>query len=131
MGVANTEDECPDNNCFKADPSLKSFLFTLNHRPNLSLQRFGLRVESQDRAIYCCADRGPHFWDIGIANACNANTDSYGYLNGRNDSYRDDARKGTETFFGNWKLSHEIQFPFFRECKNETGLREEEMGLFH
>jgi hypothetical protein len=64
------------NNCWKADPSLKSFLFTLKNPHNFPAQRFPLKAE-ENRAICCNSDSGPCFCDIYVSDKCNANTDSY------------------------------------------------------
>jgi hypothetical protein len=67
---------------FKADPSLKSFLFTLKNPHNIPARRFALKAERKDRAISCNSECGPGFWDIGVRDNCNANTDSYTQLFG-------------------------------------------------
>jgi hypothetical protein len=37
----------------KADPSLKSFIFTLNNPHNVQARRFALKAEMKDMAIHC------------------------------------------------------------------------------
>jgi hypothetical protein len=59
-----------------ADPSLKSFLFTLKNPHNFPARTFALRAEMKHQAIYCCSSEGPHFYDIGVGDNCNANTAS-------------------------------------------------------
>jgi hypothetical protein len=54
----------------KADPSLKSFLFTLKNPHNLPARRFGLKAESTNAAIPCVSTRGPHFGDICLWDTC-------------------------------------------------------------
>jgi hypothetical protein len=44
----------------KADPSLKSFLFTLMNPQNVPARRFALKAEKKKHAIYCFSNRGPH-----------------------------------------------------------------------
>jgi hypothetical protein len=60
----------------KADPSLKSFLFTLKNPHNFPARRFALKAEEKDWAINCDSNSGPRFWDIGVFDNCNASTDS-------------------------------------------------------
>jgi hypothetical protein len=50
----------------KADPSLKSFLFTLKNPHNVPARRFALKVERKDEAIHCYAESGPCFNDIDV-----------------------------------------------------------------
>jgi hypothetical protein len=69
-----------ENNCFKADDSQKSFLFTLKNPDNIPARRFALNAEKKQRSIQCDSDCGPWFGspcDIGVSDRCNANTDSY------------------------------------------------------
>jgi hypothetical protein len=57
----------------KADPSLKSFLFTLKNPRHVPARRFALKAEKKD-AICCLSDRGPHFYgSIYVSDNCNAN----------------------------------------------------------
>jgi hypothetical protein len=46
---------------YKADPSLKSFLFTLKIPHNVPPRRFALRAEQKDKAIYCGPASDPHY----------------------------------------------------------------------
>jgi hypothetical protein len=86
-----------EDNCFKADPSLKSFLFTLKNPHNVPARRFPLKADKKDKAIYCESELGPCFWDIGVSDNCNANTNS-GTYNFRS-SYANDTGLDGETFF--------------------------------
>jgi hypothetical protein len=63
---------------FKADDSLKSFVFTLKNPHNIPARRFALKVERKDDAINCESGWGPRFGfcDIGVFDNCNANTAS-------------------------------------------------------
>jgi hypothetical protein len=70
------------NNCRKADPSVKSFLFTLKNPHNFSGGKFALKAEWKDRAIHCHSSLGPRFVDIGVSDNCNANMGSYTYFFG-------------------------------------------------
>jgi hypothetical protein len=70
------------NNRFKADPSLKSFLFTLKNPHNLPARKFALRAEENGKAIWSDFSWGPCFVDIGVSDAGNANTCSFSCLDG-------------------------------------------------
>jgi hypothetical protein len=75
-----------EDNCWKADDSQKSFLFTLKNPHNIPARRFALKAEKKSVAIYCNSEWGPTFRDIGVFDDCNANTDSgtslgYTYIN--------------------------------------------------
>jgi hypothetical protein len=56
----------------KADPSLKSFIFTLKNPHNFPARRFALKAERKDNAILCDSKRGPYFCDIAVFDNCNA-----------------------------------------------------------
>jgi hypothetical protein len=51
----------------KADPSLKSFLFTLKNPHNFPARRFALKTEKKNEAIYCHPNYGPEFNDITVS----------------------------------------------------------------
>jgi hypothetical protein len=74
----------------KADPSLKSFLFTLKNPHNFPAKKLALKAEKKHRAINCDSSMRPDFWDIGVCDGCNANTLSCAYFNGWDDSYAND-----------------------------------------
>jgi hypothetical protein len=87
-----------ENNCFKADPSLKTFLFTLMNPHNFPARRFALKAEEKDRAIFCYSENGPIFgWDIHISDHCNTNTGSFTYRFG--ECYTNDTGLEGTTFF--------------------------------
>jgi hypothetical protein len=65
-----------EDNCQKADPSQKSFLFTLENPHNFPAQRFALKAAGKGDALRCRFDRGPSFNDLWICNKCNAYGDS-------------------------------------------------------
>jgi hypothetical protein len=70
-----------ENNCYKADDSLRSFVFTLKNPHNISARRFGLKAEEKGRAIYCYSDWGPCFGnDINVSDDCKVSTLSYTQL---------------------------------------------------
>jgi hypothetical protein len=81
----------------KADPSLKSFLFTLKNPHNFPAKKFALKTERKDAAIYCGSSWGPHFCNIGVKDNCNADTsnftDSFG------GTYANDTGRDGSTFF--------------------------------
>jgi hypothetical protein len=89
------------DNCYKADPSLKSFIFTLKNPHNVPARRFALKAEKKNEAIYCDSENGPDFNDITVKDNCNAGTDSYNSLFG--ERYTNDTGLGGEppenTFF--------------------------------
>jgi hypothetical protein len=84
-------------NWFKADPSLKSFLFTLKNPHNVAERRFALNATEMDRAINCDSRWSPCFRDIGVRDNGNANTWSYTCYFGT--SYINDTRLDGRTFF--------------------------------
>jgi hypothetical protein len=84
-------------NCLKADPSLKSFLFTLKNPHNFPARKFALNVEKKDGAIRCDSARGPHFCDIGVLDRCNTNNNNFTSGFGR--SYAKVAGLDGMTFF--------------------------------
>jgi hypothetical protein len=45
----------------KADPSLKSFLFTVKNPHNFPERKFPLKAEKKHEAIFCDSSWGPHF----------------------------------------------------------------------
>jgi hypothetical protein len=80
-----------DDNCWKADDSQKSFVFTLKNPHNIPARRFALKAEMKHQAIYCNSHAGPVFgsgYDIIVRENCNANTDSFTSLGW---SYTNDA----------------------------------------
>jgi hypothetical protein len=46
---------------YKADDSLKSFLFTLKNPHNIPAKRFALKAKMKHRTINCFAEWGPRF----------------------------------------------------------------------
>jgi hypothetical protein len=82
---------------YKADPSLKSFIFTLKNPHNVPARRFALKAEKKDKAIYCDSEGGPHLCDIPVGGNCNATTDSFTFNFGS--SYANDTRLDGITFF--------------------------------
>jgi hypothetical protein len=61
----------------KADPSQKSFLFTLKNPHNFPAKIFALMAEKTDRAIRCDSSYGSHFRDLCLSDNCNANPGSF------------------------------------------------------
>jgi hypothetical protein len=85
-----------DNNCLKADDSLKNFLFTLNNPHNIPTRRFALKAEKKQSALYCNGWCGPRFGDasdICISSDCNTNTISHTFLGS---SYTNDTGLDTD-----------------------------------
>jgi hypothetical protein len=91
------ESRTPKEDWSKADPSLKSFLFTLKHPHAFPATKFALKAEKKERAIICHSDWCPHFYDISVLSDCNANTKSITYLFGH--SYANDTDLDGRTFF--------------------------------
>jgi hypothetical protein len=86
-----------NDNRFKADPSLKSFLFTLKNPHNVPARRFPLKAEMKNGAIFCNSNFGPFFGrDIAVYDGCNANTKSVTSLG---NTYTNDTGLDGMTFF--------------------------------
>jgi hypothetical protein len=79
-GFTPVEWESRISYCFKADDSLKSFVFTLKNPHDVPARRFALKVEQKQNAIYCHFGWSPCFGggcDIAVSNHCNAHMHSY------------------------------------------------------
>jgi hypothetical protein len=62
---------------YKADDSLKSFLFTLKNPHNISARRFALKTGEKNHAIVCHSERGPCFYNsIYVFDNCNRHDNS-------------------------------------------------------
>jgi hypothetical protein len=85
------------SNCWKDDPSVRSFIFTLKNPHNAPARRFGLKAEWKGEAIGCHRNWGPYFCDIAAADNCDANTDSPTEFFGV--SYNNDTGLDGTTFF--------------------------------
>jgi hypothetical protein len=86
-----------ENNCIKADESLKSFLFTLKNPHNVPARKFSLKAEKKHAAIWCGSDWGPRFYGgIGVSDNCNTKAKSYTQLDG---CYTNDTGLDNHTFF--------------------------------
>jgi hypothetical protein len=73
--VPRTRYQQEDEN-WKGDDSLKSFLFTLKNSSNVPPRRFALNPNKKSKAIRCDPRTGPSFgelWELEIANNCHAN----------------------------------------------------------
>jgi hypothetical protein len=69
--------ESPPQSKYKADDSLKSFVFTLKNPHNITARRFGLKPAWKHCAIYCGSEWGPRFpGGILIQNNCDGRADS-------------------------------------------------------
>jgi hypothetical protein len=66
-----------EDNGWKADETLKSFIFTLKNPHNVPARTFALNAERKDQAIYCASNFGPSFGGVVVVNDCNANTRNY------------------------------------------------------
>jgi hypothetical protein len=85
-----------ESNTFKADESMKSFLFTLKNPHNVPARRFALKAEKKHRAICCSSDCGPFLNAICVSNNCNTNTNSHSWLGY---SYTNDTGLNGKTVF--------------------------------
>jgi hypothetical protein len=94
--------------CLKADPSLKSFLFTLKNPHNVPARRFALKAEKKDEAPFCNFDSGPNFFDIRVRDNSSSTRDSivdFGVSDNCNSwtnlgtSYTNDTGLDGKTFF--------------------------------
>jgi hypothetical protein len=89
--------ESPLNWKYKADPSLKSFLFTLKNPHNVAARRFPLKAEKKDEALYCDSGFGPCFCGIAVSDNCHiftwSDTSHFGSC------YINDTGLDSKTFF--------------------------------
>jgi hypothetical protein len=70
-----------EDNCWKADDSLRSFLFTLKNPHNIPARRFALKAKEKWAAICCNSKWGPCFGcDISVSRDCKTGTYSPTYL---------------------------------------------------
>jgi hypothetical protein len=76
-----------------ADPSLKSFLFTLQNPRNIPARTFALKADKKGQAIVCSSLWGPHFWDIFVPDGCNV---KWGWI-GLGDTYANDTHLPRDT----------------------------------
>jgi hypothetical protein len=74
-GKFGNEDTCP-----KTDDSLRNFLFVLKNLQNIPARRYALKAEKKLHAISRNSESGPCFGDIGVSDNCNADTESYAWL---------------------------------------------------
>jgi hypothetical protein len=49
---SQASEELGRSNCYKADPSLKSFVFTLKNPQNFPARKFALKAEKKEEAIF-------------------------------------------------------------------------------
>jgi hypothetical protein len=72
------DDEQLHGDYWKADDSLRSFLFTLENPHNIPARRFALKAQEKGWAIYCASGLGPVLGN-GIAVHDNCNADTYNF----------------------------------------------------
>jgi hypothetical protein len=108
-----------ESNLFKADPGLKSFLFTLKNPHNVPARRFGLKAEKKDQAIYCWPGFAPHFCDLGVFDKCNTSTDNL--ARGFGGSYINNTRLAGRTFLTGSEVFQVKEIEVF-EIRNSTAL---------
>jgi hypothetical protein len=95
-GFTPVEWESPEHCKSKADPTLKSFLFTLKNPHNVPARSFALKREHRNGAIRCLSVRGPFFSDLCVWDNCNTNNDSNSLLG---NNYTNDTGLEARTFF--------------------------------
>jgi hypothetical protein len=84
----------------KADPSMRSFVFTLKNPHDVPPRRFALKLAEISNAINCVVTYGPIFFGgIVVADKSNANSSSYTSCFGL--CYTNDTDVPSETFFTN------------------------------
>jgi hypothetical protein len=87
---------------WKADPSLKSFLFTLKNPHNLPPRKFALKADRKDKAIQCCDCI--HFCDFAYSSPLGGGP---GYWSDLGRSYTNDTGlKGNTVFTGSKYCSY-------------------------
>jgi hypothetical protein len=87
-GFTPVEWECGNgSNCWKADPSQKSFCFTLKNPHNFPGTKFALNAAKKGRAIGCGSVWGPCFSVIAVSDNCNENHDRWAFFDGESDAY--------------------------------------------
>jgi hypothetical protein len=91
------------DNCYKADESRESFLFTLKNPHKVSERIFMLKAEKKQQAIHCDSTRGPCFGnDIAVYDNCNANGTS---LTAVGTAYINDTKlDGNKFFTGSYRF---------------------------
>jgi hypothetical protein len=83
---------------YKADPSMKSFIFTLKNPHNFPARRFALKAEKKDMAIHCATWYVVQFsGGICVEDECNAAATNYTDCFGQN--YTNDTGLDGTTFF--------------------------------
>jgi hypothetical protein len=80
---------------WKGDESLRSFVFSIRNPHGIGARTFGLRADKKGEAIDCSSGHGPSFFDIEIADGCNATAQAY--LLGTN--YMNDTGIAGDLFF--------------------------------
>jgi hypothetical protein len=91
-----------ENNCWKADESLRSFLFTLRNPHNVRARRCALKAERKAWAVVCSSGLGPCFGGLWVHDNCNAENSSFTSLGNTytNDTGLDDRI----VFAGSWRF---------------------------
>jgi hypothetical protein len=88
-----------EDNCWKGDPSLKSFIFTLKNPYNFPATKFVLKDAENNYALWCDSDWGPCFSDISVCDHCNTNAGSVTYFDDDFSSYPNSTGLVSETRF--------------------------------
>jgi hypothetical protein len=106
-------------NCFKADDSLKSFVFTLKNPHNIPARRFTLKAEKKQHAIFCPSEQGPCFGynvcDIWVDDNCNSQVSCDTSLG---NSYTNDTGVDGMQFFTGWYSFQVKEIEVFETCES-------------
>jgi hypothetical protein len=92
-----------ENNRWKADDNLRSFVFTLKNPHNIAARRFALKAEKQDWAIRCDSECGPCFGD-DIAVSDSRNTYNHSFTSLGLAYTNDTGVDGEMVFTGSWQF---------------------------
>jgi hypothetical protein len=79
------------DNRFKADHSLRSFIFTLKNPHSIPARIFPLNLDKKERGIGCSSFWGPCFCEICIGDNCNTSRFNSAQFKGSDDVYRNDS----------------------------------------
>jgi hypothetical protein len=96
---------------YRADPSLKSFLFTLKNPESFAPQTCALKADKKHEAIYCNPERGPYFCDIHISENCSASPSNH--TSGFGLRYTNHTGREGKTFFAGSEYFQVWEIEFF------------------
>jgi hypothetical protein len=70
-------EERTEDDRWKCDDSMKSFVFTLKNPHNIRASTFVFKAEMKQRIIFCHSSPGPAFGDMFVYDNCHANVGSF------------------------------------------------------